>query len=360
MVSGAYVGTEANPNITWEVAKKTDIGFEISLWKSLIRLEADYFHEKRTGMLLSPQVKVPYEYGLSLSQENAGTMKNNGIELSLGLNYRLSNGLQLGFDGNFSYAKNKLLQIFETQATYDNPNRRQTGRSFGTMFGYHSLGLFKTTDDKNGDGIINSTDGYDIAQFGTLHPGDVKYEDIDGDKTIDSDDIIPLGNNFPEIVYGFSPNAEWKGFDLSLFFQGVAKCSIYMSGYETVPFVNNKSNSDYYYYNHHWTAENQNARLPRATTAPNANNMAGSNLYVWSGSYLRLKSFNFGYTLPANLINPLKSMRIYFVGENLITFTKMYKSHDPELRNDDVTSDSQNHSNYPLMKTYSLGLNITF
>ncbi len=362
VVSGAYVDTEANPNITWEVSKKTDVGFEASLWNSLLTMEFDYFHELRSNMLLSPEVTVPYEYGLSLAEENAGKMKNNGIEMMLGLNHRFANGLRVGLNGNFSYAKNKLVEVFETDATYNNPNRRKTGRSLKAMFGYHSLGLFKTSDDINGDGIINSSDGYNITQFGTLHPGDIKYEDKNGDKKIDNDDLTFIGNSFPEIIYGFSPNAEWKGFDLSLFFQGTGKYMRSMGGYETVPFLNNKSNGDYYYYRHHWTVDNQNAKYPRATTAPTANNTQTSDLYNISSAYLRLKSINFGYTLPSNLANSLKDMRIriYFVGENLLTFTKMFKSQDPEQYNDSSLSDDENHSHYPLMKTYSLGINVTF
>ncbi len=362
VVSGAYVDTEANPNITWEVAKKTDIGLEASLWNSLVTMEVDYFHEMRSNMLLSPEVTVPYEYGLDLAEENAGKMKNNGLEMSIGLNYRFANGLKVGLNGNFSYARNKLVEVFETDATYNNPNRRKTGRPLNTMFGYHSLGLFKTSDDINGDGIINGDDGYDIIQFGTLHPGDIKYEDKDGDKEIESDDLTALGNSFPEIVYSFNPSAEWKGFDLSLFFQGTGKCMRNTYDYATVPFLNNKSNGDYYYYHHHWATDNQNAKYPRATTAPTANNSASSDFYNVSGAYLRLKSLNFGYTLPSNRINPLKNMqiRIYFVGENLITFTKMFKSEDPEQYDDSSTDDDENHSRYPLMKTYSLGFNITF
>ncbi len=143
MVQGAYVGTENNPNITWEVAQKADVGFEAGLWNSLLTVEADVFFEKRTGMLLSPAVTVPYEYGLNLSQENAGKMNNIGFEVQLGSRYQFQNGLNLNITGNISLAKNKMIETFETAATYNNPNRRRTGRAYGTVFGYRVSRLLR-------------------------------------------------------------------------------------------------------------------------------------------------------------------------------------------------------------------------
>ncbi len=117
LVQGSYTNLEPNPNITWEIATKTDIGLEAHLWNGLLSIEADYFGERRTGMLLAPEVTVPVEYGLNLAQQNAGIMENHGFELTVGSKKRLSNGLQLGIDANFSYARNKLIQVYETPTT---------------------------------------------------------------------------------------------------------------------------------------------------------------------------------------------------------------------------------------------------
>ncbi len=175
------VPTENNPNITWEISQKSDVGFDASLWKDQLTIEADFFYEKRTGMLLSPSITVPYEYGLGLSQQNAGKMDNYGFELTLGSRKEFRNGLRLNVNGNISLARNKMVEMFETAATYDNPNRRQTGRAWQTVFGYKSLGFFTTAEDKNGDGIIDAAnDGYNITQWGVLHPGDIKYADLSG------------------------------------------------------------------------------------------------------------------------------------------------------------------------------------
>ena len=117
LVQGSFVNLEPNPNITWETANKTDLGLEASLWKGALRVEADYFYEKRSNMLLSPNIIVPQEYGLSIAQQNVGIMENRGFELTLGTTKRFASGLRFSVDGNFTYARNKLLQVFENAAT---------------------------------------------------------------------------------------------------------------------------------------------------------------------------------------------------------------------------------------------------
>ncbi|MFB6456900.1 TonB-dependent receptor [Chitinophaga sp. Hz27] len=361
MVQGSNITTEPNPNITWEISTKTDVGVDASFWDGLLTLELDYFHERRTGMLLPPAVTVPVEYGLNLSDENEGIMVNHGIEVVVGTHHRFSNGIQLNLTGNFSYAKNKMVQIFETAATRDNPNRSRTGRPLGTQFGYRSLGLFSQADDKNHDGIINSDDGYNVTQFGVLHPGDIRYADISGpdgkpDGKIDAYDEVVIGNPvYPFITYGFTPSISWKGFDLSLFFQGSALSGLNIRGFQTVPFNNNNSNSAYEYYNNHWTPNTQDARYPRANQSPYANNTQNSDFWIMKTGYLRLKTAVLGYTLPARVSKAMKMQRLrcYFSGQNLLTISKM-KFMDPEVGYTDL------ETAYPNQKVFVFGLNVTF
>ncbi|MDR0793999.1 MAG: TonB-dependent receptor [Chitinophagaceae bacterium] len=361
MVQGSNITTEPNPLITWEISTKTDVGFEATLLKNLLKLEVDYFHEKRTGMLLPPAVTVPVEYGLNLSDENEGIMSNNGIEITLGTQYRFKNDMLLTLNGNFSYAKNKMLQIFETAATRNNPNRSRTGRPFGTPFGYKALGLFTTADDKNGDGIIDAADGYNVQQFGDLHPGDIRYADISGpngtpDGKIDSYDEVAIGNPvYPFITYGFTPTLSWKGFELSLFFQGSAMEGIDIKGFQTIPFNNNNSNSAYEYYNNRWTPDHQNAKYPRANQAPYANNTQASTYWWTKTGYLRLKTAVLGYTLPTKISQSMKmqQLRFYVSGQNIFTLSNL-KYMDPEVgyTNLEVA--------YPNQKVFIFGLNVTF
>lgn len=362
MVQGSYIAQEANPNITWEVATKTDVGLTGALWNNLLTFEADYYHERRTGMLLPPAVSVPLEYGLALAQQNAGIMESHGFELTLGTNYQLKNGILLGFNGNLSYGTNKMVQIFETSTTKDNPNRSRTGRAFGVPFGYHVLGLFTTADDKNGDGIINSADGYNVTQFGDLHPGDIKYADLSGpngkpDGIIDANDETVIGRPvYPFITYGFTPTASWKGVDVSLFFQGSALMSFNLEGtFQTLPFANNSSNTTTEYNNNRWTPSNQNAKYPRATQAPYANNTQGSDFWMINNGYLRLKTVMIGYSLPQSIIKTLRihNLRLYVSGQNVLTFSKL-KFMDPEV------GYTSRETAYPNQKVMTVGLDVTF
>ncbi|WP_276483084.1 SusC/RagA family TonB-linked outer membrane protein [Paraflavitalea pollutisoli] len=358
LVQGSYVSIENNPNITWEISKKTDVAVEANLWKGLVRLEAGYFHERREGMLLSPNVVVPQEYGLQLAQENAGIMENHGIELSIGTTKKFKNGLQLSVDGNFTYAQNKVVQLYESPITKNDPRRSRTGRQFNTVFGYKSLGLFSSADDKNGDGIINGTDGYNIAQFGTLRPGDIRYADLGGpngvpDGKIDSyDETVIARPQTPAIIYGIGVNASWKGFDLSALFQGSGLSSFNVYGFMTVAHFNNNSNSSYEYYNNRWTPDNQNSKYPRAYSAPTNNNGQTSDFWFINSSYLRLKTASLGYTVPTSISSKvkMKSLRIYVTGQNIFTFGKL-KFTDPETTGE---------QGYPIQKTFLVGFNTTF
>ena len=361
MVQGSFNPREANPDITWEIAAKTDVGFESVLLKGLLTVEADYFHERRSHMLLPPTVTVPVEYGLALSDENEGIMQTNGVEVSVGITRRLKDGVRLVVNGNFSYAANEMIQIFETPATRDNPNRSRTGRAFGTPFGYHSLGLFNMSDDKNGDGIINAADGYNVIQFGDLHPGDIKYQDIGGidgkpDGKIDSYDETVIGRSvYPAITYGITSTVSVGGFDLNLFFQGSAQSGLDIRQFQTIPFNNNNSNSSYEYYNNHWTPATPNARYPRATQAPYTNNTQASDFWMANTGFIRLKNASLGYSLPKNVtqILKIKAVRFYVSGENIMTISKM-KFMDPEV------GYSDRETAYPNQKVYVAGVDITF
>jgi len=367
LYQGSYSDRENNPNITWEKAVKSDIGIDGSFFTGKLTFEADFFSEKRTDMLLAPEITVPTEYGLGLSEENAGEMSNKGFDLTLGTNHKFSNGLVLNLTGNFSYAKNKLLQVYENFATKSNPARSRTGRPLGTPFGYLADGLFATADDKNGDGIIDALDGYNVTQFGTLHPGDVRYKDLNGDGKIDNNDETVVGYpTYPAITYGFTTNLNWKGFDLSLFFQGAAQASINIQGYQTVPFRINNTNTSYEYYDNRWTPENQDAKYPKAYASKNTNNTtnsvggdgfgsSSSSVWMVNTGFLRLKTAVLGYTIPGLVTKKygIQSLRFYASGQNIFTLSKL-KFMDPE------TGYSSREEAYPVQKTFILGLNLNF
>jgi TonB-linked SusC/RagA family outer membrane protein len=363
MTQGAYVDYENNPYITWERSKKSDLALEASFWKDLLSVEMEVFYERRTDMLLNPNIILPVEYGLKVSQTNAGIMSNQGFELTLGTKKQFRNGLAINFSGNMSIAANKLVRTYETAATYNNKNRRKTNRPLNTVFGYKALGLFSTADDTNGDGVIDKNDGYNVQQFGTLHPGMIKYQDISGpdgvpDGKIDDNDLTVIGRpqGYPLMNYGFTAQASWKGFDVSAFFQGAAMTSYDIRGFITIPFNSNNSNAAYEYYNNRWTPDHQNAKYPIAWTAPQTNDNQLSSFWIKNASYLRLKNVQLGYSLPRSIMQKIKlrSVRVYVAGQNALTFSSL-KFMDPESNS--TTTDG---TAYPNMKSFSIGANVTF
>jgi len=366
-VQGTSPNNQANPLITWEVAEKTDIGFESVLFKGLLNLDVGLFRQKRSNMLFTPSNTISQEYGTGLSQINVGKMENYGIEITAGTQHRFANGLQLSLNGNFTYANNKTIEIFESLSTYNNPNRRRTGRQLNAQFGYKSLGLFHLSDDKNGDGVINATDGYNVTQFGTLKPGNVKYADLSGpngvpDGKITSDDETFIGYNpQPLITYGATLAASWKGFDATFFFQGAAKSSIGTQGFLTVPFSNNSSNTGYEFFNNRWTpATDMTAKYPRTASSPFSNDTQGSDFWIKDASYLRLRTATLGYTIPSSVVKALKikSVRFYVTGQNLLTFSKL-DFIDPELSGNTGSSPGSDTAT-PILRSWTFGLNATF
>lgn len=339
---------EPNPNITWERAKKTDVGLELSLWNGLVNIEADYFYEKRSNMLSNPDVVTPAEYGIGLSQVNAGIMENRGIEFSGGLNYRLSGDLHVSLNGSFTYAKNKLLEVFENPVTFANPNRRRTGKPLGTQFGYHALGFFQL-DDFDGNGNLKS--GIATQPWGKVQPGDIRYQDVNADGKIDTDDQVAIGdpNQSPRIIYGFSPSLNYKEWSLEVLFQGAGKTDLYHDRDMIWPFFNGMTafveNLDY------WSPENPNAKHPRITAAPTSNNTQVSSFWMRNANYLRLKNITVSYRIPSDLSKKvgIQRARVYASGQNLLTWTKMVYW-DPE----------SSFRVYPQQKVISLGLNVSF
>ena len=288
-------------------------------------------------------------------------MDNNGFEFSIGTQKEWENGLSFAASANMSYAENNMIEVFQSDAERDNPNRTRVGRPFGTPYGFKSLGLFTTADDTNGDGIINGTDGYNVEQFGDLHPGDVKYADLSGpdgvpDGKIDSNDQTVIGNPvYPSTTYGLNTNLAYKGFDLSLFFQGSANSDINIQTFLTSPFANNGSNTSYEYFNNRWTPDNQNAKYPRATPSPYSNNTQASDFWMVDTGYLRLKTASLAYEIPRSVTEKLKlsSLRFHLTGQNLLTFSKL-DFIDPELGYD------SRENAYPVTKSLSFGIDVSF
>ena len=362
---GVYANREGNPDITWEMATKFNIGVDFTLFGGLLSGEVDYFNEQRDNMLLSPSSTVPQEYGIGLGQVNAGEMKNSGIEFLLRTNKRFDNDLNVGVTANFTYAKNELIQIFENPVTANDPIRSRTGKEFGAFFGLVSEGLYQVADDKNNDGIINADDGFPVSKLGgVVKPGSIRYVDTNKDGFIDNSDEQKIGSPaVPEIIYSLSTDLSWKGFDLNVMFQGAANASTYSEG----PFTNawgTSGNFSAYLLNNSWTPDNPGARFP--ALSPNGltqnDSTSFSTFYMIDASYLRLKYAEFGYTLPkawTDSVN-LGSVRLFTSGINLLTWS--------ETIDYGIDAEATSHNNsgsgrgwyHPQQRTFTFGINVNF
>ena len=349
-VNGLRQTIEPNKNITWERAKKQDIGLEIALWNGLLDMEVDYFYEKRSNMLVTPDVVVPNEYGIGLGQVNEGVMENKGMDLTLGSSFNLTKDLSIGFHGTFTYARNKVLEVFETSATYDNPRRRITGKPLGVIFGYNALGYFEEGDFDSSGNLLATVA---TQPWGSVQPGDLRYEDVNDDGKIDNDDIVQIGKSkIPEIIYGLSPNISYKNFSLNMLFQGAGNANFRLHGAGAWPFWGNRA--AYVSHLDNWTPENPNARYPRVVAGQTANNQQASSWWVENTSYLRLKNATVNYNISPSFCEKigLQNARISLSGQNLFTWTSVI-NFDPEMNNTQSWD-------YPQQTVYSVGVNLTF
>lgn len=355
--TGIRVGDVENLAASWEEAHKLNAGVEFSLFNKL-RVQADYFSEKRTGIFLQRD-GLPAIAGLStIPYTNIGETKNQGFDGTIEYSQKVGE-VSLTARGNFTYNRNELVNNDQPDWEYKYQNR--IGKPFGSggslqPFGYHALGLFKSQEE-----IDNSPK----QSFGEYRIGDIKYQDVNGDGVINSQDQVAIGyTNMPEMVYGFGATAQWKEWDINVFFQGVSHVNFFLNG-STIKTPFNSGNMERAsinrdVYDNVWrpgNTEEQNAaaiypRLSWSGAAGSSNNSQTSDWWIRDGGFLRLKNFEVGYTIPKSLTNKtfIKSMRIYVSGNNLLTFSK-FKLWDPEKGNGDG-------SGYPPNRIVTVGLNI--
>ena len=350
LVGGVAISELANPNITWEKTTITDIGFDMNLFNEKITIVADWFDKTSSDILL--RLPIPLTMGVDLAPyQNIGEVQNVGWELAVG--YRDNFGdLSLFANANISQIKNEIIDIGGREAWIDGTFHtiNEVGSPISSFYGLVADGYFSESDfDTNGDLV----DG-NASQYGDLKPGDVKYKDISGpegtpDGVISEDyDREIIGNPFPDFTYGFTLGAKYKGFDLSMFFQGA-------QGVDRWQWYNNEANGNYTEaILDYWTPTNTGAAYPSLGNFEN--NAKWSSFWLKDASYLRLKNLEIGYTLPKTLSEKanINSARIYFTGYNLLTFTEMV-DYDPERRADDIRAGS-----YAQAKVLSFGFNLTF
>ncbi len=332
----------ANPDATWEKSYKFNIALAGTLFNQF-DFNVEYFHDHRTDIYIDPSGYLSGLIGAEYYNQNGGIANNQGFEAEL--NYHNKIG-KLGYfaTGRFSYAKNKIVDMKESPKAED--YLYQTGHSIDQPFVLEAIGFFRDEND-----IKNSPS----QMFGAVQPGDVKYKDQNGDNVIDDNDRKAFGNTvYPLFNYGLNFGVDYKGFDFSVFVQGVGgrTVSLLTSGFMT-PFVNGGVKPNPELAANYWTEERADvATFPRLTTETNKNNYQASTLWQRDGSYIRLKNVELGYTFPAKWFPGSTGLRLYVNAVNLFTFSGLSKyGLDPE---------TNSPYKYPLMKSTNFGLSLQF
>ncbi|TFF36949.1 TonB-dependent receptor [Mucilaginibacter psychrotolerans] len=356
-VSGTSI-TFANPDIRWERAATFNVGVDATFLNNALSLSVDYFNKITRDILLPPI--VPGTFGAGLPDYNAGKVQNHGWEVNA--SYRLKTG---GFNHSFSFnvadSKNKVLYLEggDQLRSYDEMQIiNKVGLPIGSYVGYKRDGYFQNLDDVN--------NGPKFAGVNVV-PGDNRYVDVNGDGIIDDNDKFVLGNGFPRLTFGFTYNVTYKGFDLNVFAQGVGKRSMFVRGEQVEPFHFGYSQVIYQHQLDYWTPQNPDARFPRLAangSQSNENNFRrGSDMYLFDGSYLRVKNVQFGYTLPGGIAKKIgmRKVRAYLTGQNILTISGM-KFLDPESTefNSNVQAGGANSGRaYPTPIYYGFGIDVT-
>lgn len=352
--AGISLSRYADPNISWELAKKANLGLELGLFGKM-DIQADFYREQRSSILMT-RTATPATMGLSAQpRANVGAAQGQGVDLSVDYNHSFSERLWLQGRINFTYATSKFT-VYE-EPSYDGaPWKLHVNYPISQQWGYIAERLF--VDDAEAAKSPKQN-------FGEYGGGDIKYHDVNGDGQITQLDQVPLGYpTTPEITYGFGFSAGYKRFDLSAFFQGLGRESFWINARATAPFMN------YYYDNEvlsgkpqnqllqayadsHWSEEHRDlyALWPRLSTTAigNDNNSQQSTWFMRNGAFIRLKQVEIGYTI--RQWKNIKSLRFYFNGTNLLTWSK-FKLWDVEM--------AGNGLGYPVQRVFNMGALATF
>lgn len=363
MAPGYYEGRLSNPDLTWEKAKKINVGIDASFFNEKLSVTVDVFHEYRydiiTDLSGGDKLGFPDYIGKGASLVNSGKVKNTGIDLEIGWRGSIGRHFKYYIKPNFTFARNKIIFMNEVPRDYEWIG--MTGKRVGQPFCYIFDHFVYDTEEANKLNSMN--DGMGYQPWGKLSPGDVVYKDMNNDGKITAEaDRAAVGHpRVPEIQFGIPFGVQYKGFDFSVLLQGATHTSLQLSGNAVWDF--SQGGSERFgkvkpMHLNRWTEETKDfATYPRLTIGMNDNNKnAESSLFLYDASYLRVKNVELGYSLPQKAIRfaRLQNVRIYFQGLNLLTFDGLDDVDvDPETRNGDG-------SWYPVQRVFNFGIDITY
>ncbi len=340
-------------NLTWEKCRSINFGFDLNAWKGLLGIEFDVFYKYTYDILRPISGAYPPSLGGHVPGiENSGAFDNRGFELTLKHANRIGQ-VSYNVNGNLSFARNRILRM--TQADGTLPWKNRLGTSVGDIWGYKALGLYQTQEELDNAPISS-------------HPvrlGDIRYADIDGDGRLTWNDEVKIARStMPEMMFSLTADAQWKGFDFSVQFQGAALCDkmLQHEWYNgardqtplTRPWYAGWDNAPLYLVENSWRPDNTNAEYPRLSTVASSNSSEVSDFWKRNGAYLRLKNVTLGYTFPKKWMKKagINNLRLFASGFNLLTFTD-FKYLDPE-------SSNVIQGYYPQQRTFTFGVDVTF
>ena len=336
-----YLDRLATTNPSHEKAYKYNVGVDATLFHGL-NVTIDGYYQRRSDIWVEASGKYTALVGVDAPYENAGIVDSWGAEL--GLDYSKQIG-QVTFNvgGNLNYNRNKIKEQLEEPRLYS--NLVQTGNSLNQIYGLKAIGFFKDDAD-----IANSP----TQTFSTVKPGDIKYEDVNGDNTIDANDKVAIGYSTvaPQLYYSIHLGAEWKGFGIDMMFQGTGRYSAILNTKSMYwPLINNTTISQYYYDNR-WTSDNQNAKFPRLSSVSNANNYQTNTIWLADRSFLKLRNVEVYYNFAKCLLQKTKvvnAAKIYVRGTDLFCIDHL-----------DVSDPESYGATNPLTRSVVVGLSVTF
>ncbi|MBR1631696.1 MAG: TonB-dependent receptor [Paludibacteraceae bacterium] len=367
LVTGATITTYANTEGKWETNEQWDAGLDFGFWNGKLSGSIDYFLRDTKDALL--YVNAPAHAGSQFSMvNNVGVIRNQGIELTLNHENQVGK-VHYSVGGNLSWIKNELTEVNGGSPLYEDRTKSYLGMPLKAFWGYEYEGVYQSDDE-----ALAQLYSYDASTIG-VHAGDARYKDRNGDGKIDDEDKTQIGNPFPKLTYGLNLGAEFYGFDVQLFFQGVAGMDVYNAlrtwtegagdemtlskdmrnvwiGYSegVRSGIDSRLGGIGYSYS---DFERRNGTIPNPVGAPT--NTENSSRFIEDASYLRLKNLQIGYTLPKNITQKayIDRCRFYISASNLFTLTK-YSGYDPEV------GSGVDYGNYPQSRTFTFGVNLDF
>ena len=360
---GYTITSKGNPDVRWETSTQTDVGLDLALFKNALQITADYFIKNTSKMLLS--VPEPSSAGSAGSPtENAGKVRNDGLELEVSFNHRINRKAAYKVIANFATLHNEVLSLAGGKPI---PGGRIDNNYYATTTTVgHPIGAFYLLQD---EGIFQTpleviTHAY---QGPNIQPGDMKFKDVNNDGVIDQNDRSFVGSPIPKFTYGLTGNVNYGNFDLSVFFQGVYGNKLYDQVLTDLEGFYRPFNITERIATQSWHGEGTSNKFPRLSWQGATNNKQPSTRFLENGSYVRLKNVQLGYSFGNDLLSHLKisSVRFFLSAQNLFTITK-YTGLDPEMYlnnnslGDGVRAVGIDWGTYPSARTFTAGVNINF